>query len=64
MGFFDKLFGKKEKESLDEGLQNKAQSPEGAKALLLEYPSLIKRPVVDHNGQLSIGQIDFTKDNS
>jgi arsenate reductase len=48
--------------NLDEGLQDKAQSPEGAKALLLEYPSIIKRPVVDHNGQLSIGQTDFTKD--
>lgn len=50
--------------NLDESLQTKAQSPEGAKALLLEYPSIIKRPVVEHNGQLSIGQTDFTKDNT
>lgn len=49
---------------LDESLQNKAQSPEGAKALLLEYPSIIKRPVVEFNGELSIGQTDFSKDNT
>ena len=35
-----------------------------AVALMAANPSCIKRPVVDHNGQLSIGQIDFTKDNS
>lgn len=46
---------------LDEGLQSKAQSPEGAKALLLEYPSIIKRPVVELAGELSIGQTDFSK---
>lgn len=49
---------------LDENQQNKALSPEGAKTLLLEFPSLIKRPVVEHKGRLSIGQTDFTKDNS
>lgn len=49
---------------LDENLQTKAQTLEGAKALLLEFPSIIKRPVVEHNGRLSVGQTDFTKDNS
>ncbi|WP_341236368.1 Spx/MgsR family RNA polymerase-binding regulatory protein [uncultured Limnobacter sp.] len=49
---------------LDESLQDKARSPEGAKALLLEYPSIIKRPVVELNGELSIGQTDFSKGNS
>lgn len=49
---------------LDEGMQIKAQSPEGAKALLLEYPSIIKRPVVEFNGELTIGQTDFNKGNS
>jgi arsenate reductase (glutaredoxin) len=49
---------------LDESLQGKVQSPEGAKALLLEYPSIIKRPVVELNGALSIGQTDFSKGNS
>jgi arsenate reductase (glutaredoxin) len=49
---------------LDESLQGKAQSPEGAKALLLEYPSIIKRPVVEFNGVLSIGQTDFSIGNS
>lgn len=49
---------------LDENLQTKAQSPEGAKALLLEYPSIIKRPVVDMDGELTIGQTDFSKDPS
>lgn len=47
---------------LDESLQGKAQSNEGAKALLLEYPSIIKRPVVELNGQLTIGQTDFSKE--
>lgn len=46
---------------LDEGMQNKAGSVESAKALLLEYPSIIKRPVVDFDGELSIGQTDFSK---
>lgn len=49
---------------LDEGMQGKADSPEGAKALLLEYPSIIKRPVVELNGVLSIGQTDFSEGNS
>lgn len=49
---------------LDETMQGKADSPEGAKALLLEYPSIIKRPVVELNGVLSIGQTDFSKGNS
>lgn len=46
---------------LDQSVQNSAQSTEGAKALLLEYPSIIKRPVVEFNGELSIGQTDFSK---
>ncbi|WP_334119500.1 Spx/MgsR family RNA polymerase-binding regulatory protein [Limnobacter sp.] len=50
--------------SLDENLQSKAQSPEGAKALLLEYPSIIKRPVVEFAGELTIGKTDFSKDPS
>lgn len=49
---------------LDEGMRGKADSPEGAKALLLEYPSIIKRPVVELNGVLSIGQTDFSEGNS
>lgn len=49
---------------LDEGMQSKAQSPEGVKAILLEYPSIIKRPVVDFDGELTIGQTDFSKGNS
>jgi arsenate reductase (glutaredoxin) len=49
---------------LDEGMQGKADSPEGAKALLLEYPSIIKRPVVELNGVLSMGQTDFSEGNS
>lgn len=47
---------------LDENLQGKAKSNEGAKALLLEYPSIIKRPVVELQGQLTIGQTDFSKE--
>ncbi len=49
---------------LDEEVQNRAQSPEGAKALLLEQPTIIKRPVVEFNGELTIGQTDFAKDPS
>lgn len=49
---------------LDENLQSKAQSTEGAKALLLEYPSIIKRPVVEFDGELTIGKTDFSKDPS
>ena len=47
---------------LDESLKSKAQSNKGAKALLLEYPSIIKRPVVELQGQLTIGQTDFSKE--
>lgn len=47
---------------LDEGIQNKAGSVESAKALLLEYPSVIKRPVVEFEGELTIGKTDFSKD--
>ena len=62
----DKLINRKGTtwRGLDESLQAKAQSPEGAKALLMEYPSIIKRPVVEFNGVLSIGQTDFSKGNS
>lgn len=49
---------------LDDELKSKADSISGAKALLLEFPSVIKRPVVDWNGQLSIGQTDFSEGNS
>lgn len=47
---------------LDEILKSKADTPEGLKALLLEYPTLIKRPVVELNGEVSVGRIDFSKD--
>jgi arsenate reductase len=36
-----------------------AESPEEAKALILKNLSLIKRPVVDQDGKLSIGQTEF-----
>jgi arsenate reductase (glutaredoxin) len=62
----DKLINRKGTtwRGLNESLQGKAQSPEGAKTLLMEYPSIIKRPVVELNGVLSIGQTDFSKGNS
>ncbi|WP_370262679.1 ArsC/Spx/MgsR family protein [Limnobacter sp.] len=47
--------------SLDDHLKASAETPEGAKALLLEYPTVIKRPVVEHQGELSIGQTDFSQ---
>lgn len=50
--------------ALDEASQNKAQSVEGAKALITEFPSLIKRPVVKLRGELvnlTIGQTNFIK---
>ena len=62
----DKLINRKGTtwRGLDENLQGKAQSIEGAKALLLEYPSIIKRPVIELNGELSIGQTNFSKGNT
>lgn len=47
---------------LDDGLKEKAQTPEGIKALLLEYPTLIKRPVVELDGEITVGQTQFDKE--
>lgn len=47
---------------LDDSLKSKADTPEGLKALLLEYPTLIKRPVVELDGSISVGQVDFSKE--
>ncbi|HEX4879107.1 MAG TPA: ArsC/Spx/MgsR family protein [Limnobacter sp.] len=46
---------------LDEDLQASAGTLEGVKALLLAHPAVIKRPVVEYQGQLTIGQTDFSK---
>ncbi|HEX4918789.1 MAG TPA: ArsC/Spx/MgsR family protein [Limnobacter sp.] len=46
---------------LDEQVKASADTLEGAKAVLLAYPSVIKRPVVEYQGQLTIGQTDFSK---
>ena len=40
---------------LDEAVQAKAATPAGALALMLEQPSVIKRPVLDRDGALSVG---------
>lgn len=45
---------------LDDNLKSKAETNEGAKALLLEFPTLIKRPVVELNGELTVGKLDFS----
>ena len=47
--------------NLNSALQEQAQTPEGAKALMMQYPSTIKRPVVEIQGRLSIGQTDFAQ---
>lgn len=44
---------------LEDHYKSKADSPEGAKALLLEFPTIIKRPVVEFKGELTIGQTEF-----
>lgn len=44
---------------LDEATQAKAGTVAGALALMLEQPSVIKRPVLDRDGALSVG---FTPD--
>ena len=44
---------------LDGAVQEKAATPAGALALMLEQPSVIKRPVLDRDGALSVG---FTSD--
>ena len=44
---------------LDEATQAGAQTPAGAVALMLAQPSVIKRPVLDRDGALSVG---FTPD--
>lgn len=45
--------------NLEDHYKTKADSPEGAKALLLEFPTIIKRPVVEFQGELTIGQTEF-----
>ena len=44
---------------LDEAAQARAATPAGAVALMLAQPSVIKRPVLDRDGALSVG---FTPD--
>jgi len=44
---------------LDEARKAQAATPAGALSLILEQPSLIKRPVLDRDGALSVG---FTPD--
>ena len=58
----DKVINKKGTtwRGLSPELQAKAANADGAKAVLLEYPSVIKRPVVEYQGVLSIGQTDFS----
>lgn len=46
---------------LEDHLKQTADSTDSAKALLLEYPSVIKRPVVEFNGQWSVGQTEFAQ---
>lgn len=36
-----------------------AKTPDGAIALLLDKPTLIKRPVVDRGGRITVGQTTF-----
>lgn len=45
--------------TLDDADKARAESRESAIALLLEKPTLIKRPVVDIAGSISIGQTAF-----
>lgn len=45
--------------SLSDADKALADSPVDAKVLILRNLSLIKRPVVDRDGQLSIGQTEF-----
>ena len=40
---------------LDQARQAQAAAPAGALALMLEQPSVIKRPVLDRDGDLSVG---------
>lgn len=49
---------------LDEDQQQLAASPGGSRSLLSQHPSLIKRPIVDLQGSLTIGQTDFSKGNT
>lgn len=58
----DKLLNKKGTtwRNLSPEFQAQANTEAGLKALLQSHPSLIKRPVVDHNNQLTIGQTDFS----
>ena len=46
--------------NLDEHLKHMAETREGVKALLLEHPTLIKRPVVEYEGELTVGQTEFS----
>jgi Spx/MgsR family transcriptional regulator len=40
---------------LDAGTQAGAASVDGAVALMMRHPSLIKRPVIEHAGQILLG---------
>ena len=40
---------------LSDAERAEAETPEGAKGLLLAYPALIKRPVIEANGRIFIG---------
>tara|TARA_A100001391_G_scaffold95213_3_gene63092 strand:- start:15128 stop:15478 length:351 start_codon:yes stop_codon:yes gene_type:complete len=40
---------------LDEGEKARASDAIGAAALMVEHPSMIKRPVVEHDGGLLVG---------
>jgi arsenate reductase len=58
----DKLLNKKGTtwRKLSPELQAQANTEEGILSLLQNHPSLIKRPVVDYNNQLTVGQTDFS----
>lgn len=46
---------------LDDQLKTKADTDDGARALVLEHPTLIKRPVVSLGDELFVGKIDFSQ---
>lgn len=46
---------------LDDAQKCSADTPQGLKTLLIEHPTLIKRPVVHFDDALSIGKTDFSE---
>lgn len=58
----DKLLNKKGTtwRKLSPEIQAQANTEAGIQSLLQNHPSLIKRPVVDYNNQLTVGQTDFS----